>query len=574
LLLFQVGPVKCSVFSNDILTIIPPPRQETAGRAGRLPGIFRHNNRIVRVVDMRSKFGLSPSSPDRGRLILVEIPKGLVAFWVDQIINVIDQEEGRWDILPATLPHDVFTRTFVLDEELILHTECPRMEAMSPSAGLTEHIEKLQQEQGTARRASNPNVEPAARTEKAEKPPATQPTPAAKPAAPPPRPEASSERPRPGLTQRSSDAANPAPAAGIETERKSAVPQPTSTPPPASPGKAPGAGRPSMGDKTLAGARPAVPPRPTARPGAAVPERPTPTPVTTPPPPPRAARPVAERPEPVPAARPPAEPPEEPETGEGGGLVWLFLLLLLVFLGGSGALLYFSGFFDTEPEAVPPMAEMQEPAMPPVLSEPKPQLPPAPPVEEAPPPPLAETEIGPFAEPKAEPETSPVPAESEPAPTETPEQTQPPYSANIEKDDQGITITLEGPIETPQESLLKEQETQEPESPPAEAPAQAEAEAPAEEPTAPPATPAPAEQPTAAEPETPPAPQPEPEKPAPARKQEKRVITHVVVKGDTLWDIAERYVKDPYRYPELARLSGIKNPDLIYPGDIVRIIEK
>ena len=62
-------------------------------------------------------------------------------------------------------------------------------------------------------------------------------------------------------------------------------------------------------------------------------------------------------------------------------------------------------------------------------------------------------------------------------------------------------------------------------------------------------------------------------KPKPAPKK-KRVITHVVVKGDTLWDIAERYVKDPYRYPELARLSGIKNPDLIYPGDIVRIIEK
>lgn len=47
--------------------------------------------------------------------------------------------------------------------------------------------------------------------------------------------------------------------------------------------------------------------------------------------------------------------------------------------------------------------------------------------------------------------------------------------------------------------------------------------------------------------------------------------THEVKKGDTLWDIAEKYVKDPFRYPELAALSKIKNPDLIYPGDIVRI---
>ena len=49
------------------------------------------------------------------------------------------------------------------------------------------------------------------------------------------------------------------------------------------------------------------------------------------------------------------------------------------------------------------------------------------------------------------------------------------------------------------------------------------------------------------------------------------VVTHMVVKGDTLWDIAAAYVNDPFRYPELAALSDIKNPDLIYPYDLVRI---
>lgn len=50
-----------------------------------------------------------------------------------------------------------------------------------------------------------------------------------------------------------------------------------------------------------------------------------------------------------------------------------------------------------------------------------------------------------------------------------------------------------------------------------------------------------------------------------------RVIEHVVKKGDTLWDLAEHYTQDPFRYPELARLSHIQDPDLIYPGQIVRI---
>jgi len=48
-------------------------------------------------------------------------------------------------------------------------------------------------------------------------------------------------------------------------------------------------------------------------------------------------------------------------------------------------------------------------------------------------------------------------------------------------------------------------------------------------------------------------------------------ITHVVVKGDTLWDISKQYLNNPFRYPDVAILSNIKNPDLIYPGDIVRI---
>lgn len=48
-------------------------------------------------------------------------------------------------------------------------------------------------------------------------------------------------------------------------------------------------------------------------------------------------------------------------------------------------------------------------------------------------------------------------------------------------------------------------------------------------------------------------------------------ITHVVVKGDTLWDISKKHLNNPFRYPELVQLSNIKNPDLIYPGDIVRI---
>ena len=49
--------------------------------------------------------------------------------------------------------------------------------------------------------------------------------------------------------------------------------------------------------------------------------------------------------------------------------------------------------------------------------------------------------------------------------------------------------------------------------------------------------------------------------------------TYVVQSGDTLWSIAGRFLREPWRWPDVWQSNpGVSNPNRIYPGDVLELV--
>ena len=63
----------------------------------------------------------------------------------------------------------------------------------------------------------------------------------------------------------------------------------------------------------------------------------------------------------------------------------------------------------------------------------------------------------------------------------------------------------------------------------------------------------------------------EPTKSAEPTKAVESGKTYTVVKGDSLWKISVKELGDGYAWTKLAQLNNLKNPDIIHPGNVLKL---
>ena len=93
------------------------------------PGVFKSIHGMVRLVDLRVRFGVDKSDyATPGRIVVVEVEGGHAGFWVDEIEDVIGFPEAGWAQVPAYIPRNVFSRTWIKDKRIRLFADFDKLD--------------------------------------------------------------------------------------------------------------------------------------------------------------------------------------------------------------------------------------------------------------------------------------------------------------------------------------------------------------------------------------------------------------------------------------------------------------
>ena len=158
LLLYKVGPVfVCSPTMPVEAVTIPPKLTVPPGSSVAEPGLFKSIHGMVRLVDLRVRFGVEKGDMNEpGKIIIVEVEGGHAGFWVDEIEDVISFPTKGWSQVPAYIPRNVFSRTLIEEENIRLYADFEQLDKFKSTGYLRKHIEMIKV--AASKQAKNKNT--------------------------------------------------------------------------------------------------------------------------------------------------------------------------------------------------------------------------------------------------------------------------------------------------------------------------------------------------------------------------------------------------------------------------------
>lgn len=145
LLLYKVGPVYvCSPTMPVEAVTVPPKLTVPPGSSVAEPGVFKSIHGMVRLVDLRVRFGVEKADmKDPGKIVIVEVEGGHAGFWVDEIEDVISFPTKGWSQVPAYIPRNVFSRTLIEKNNIRLYADFEQLDKLKSTGYLRKHIEMI-----------------------------------------------------------------------------------------------------------------------------------------------------------------------------------------------------------------------------------------------------------------------------------------------------------------------------------------------------------------------------------------------------------------------------------------------
>lgn len=165
LLTYRVGPVLCCGPTLPVISITPPPPlTHLPGTNTAEPGIFKHGSYVVSATDLRYRFGVKEENWNQpGQVIIAQHGDLTRGYFVDEIKDVIHFPQTGWGQLPAYLPRGIFSRTLLLDKQIYLYADFEKLSQLQGSGYLAEYISHLEK---IELKNSGPNDNSTAKTHK------------------------------------------------------------------------------------------------------------------------------------------------------------------------------------------------------------------------------------------------------------------------------------------------------------------------------------------------------------------------------------------------------------------------